>query len=79
MITSKDFEGAGTFFKTTSNMGGIELVVSEDGSMAAYRTWFGDEAKYCRDWQEIKYTNSGKPYIYCQGRRHFLDEFLRTY
>ena len=78
MVTSKDFEGVTTFFKAPSNMGGIELIVSEDGSMAAYRTWFCDEATYCRGWQEIKYTPTGRPYIYCHGRKHYLDEFLRT-
>ena len=58
---------------TICNGGGIEVMLSQSNDEVIYRL-FGKVAKR---WQEVKYTNEGRPYFVAQKTVYYLDEFMR--
>ena len=56
-----------------SNIGSIEIMLSQSGDGIIYR-YFG---KLAKRWQEIKYTNSGRPFFRVNKKAYYLDEFLK--
>lgn len=60
---------------TICNLGGIGLMLSDDGSSVRYQ-WFDNKPTTC--WQPIKYSKSGRPYVRVKNRRYYLDEFIRV-
>lgn len=69
----------GEFFCTTSNCGGIAIVVDDWGEGLLYKECFGQSEHICARWQRIKYTNSEeqRPYFTIYGNRYYLDNFMR--
>lgn len=69
----------GEFFCTTSNCGGIAVVVDDWGERLLYKQCFGQSEDLCNRWQRVKYTNSEepRPYFTIYGRRYYLDNFMR--
>ena len=55
------------------NNGGIEVMLSQSNDEVIYRI-FG---KVAQRWQEIKYTNEGRPYFVAHKTVYYLDEFMR--
>ena len=55
------------------NNGGIEVMLSQSNDGVIYRR-FG---KVAQRWQELKYTNEGRPYFKAHKTVYFLDEFMR--
>lgn len=55
------------------NNGGIEIMFSQSGNELIY-SYFGKVAKR---WQEIKYTNNGRPFFRVNKKVYYLDEFLK--
>ena len=58
---------------TISNLGGIEVMLSQSNDGVIYRL-FG---KVAQRWQEVKYTNEGRPYFVAHKTVYYLDEFMR--
>ena len=58
---------------TICNGGGIEVMLSQSNDEVIYRL-FGKVAKR---WQEIKYTNEGRPFFVAHKTVYYLDEFMR--
>lgn len=54
------------------NDGGIEIMISKKNDEVIYR-YFG---KIAKRWQEIKYTNSGRPFFRVYGRVYYIDQFM---
>lgn len=66
-------------YKTICNFFGIEIEISNCGSMVRYRI---GEKGAISDWKEIHYTKDGRPFFEvskkAHGRaRYYLDEFMR--
>ena len=61
-------------YKTICNSFGMEIEVSNCGSMVRYRI---GENVAVSDWKEIHFTKSGKPYFNCNKIRYYLDEFMK--
>ena len=63
-------------FKSLSNFGGIEIMLSDTNSCEAVKVrFYGD----CNNrWHRIYYNLSGVPYFRFRGRRWRLDEFMRV-
>jgi len=61
-------------YKTLTNSFGIEIEVSNCGSMVRYR--FGENGAVS-EWREIHFTKSGRPYFNCNKTRYYLDEFMK--
>ena len=61
-------------YKTISNSFGIEIEVSNCGSMVRYRI---GENGAVSDWKEIHFTKSGRPYFNRNKTRYYLDEFMK--
>ena len=60
-------------YKAISNMGGIEIMLSNSGDAVIYRR----HGKIARGWQEVKYTNSGRAYFTVNKTRQYLDEYVK--
>lgn len=76
-VTTEDFEACtNRAFLTTSNCGGIEIAISEDG-LIAYADHYMDSVTYSKQWQEIKYTSKGRPFFYYHGAKRYIDDFLK--
>ena len=60
-------------YYTICNNGGIEIMLSQSNDGVIYRL-FG---KVAQRWQEIKYTNEGRPYFVARKTKYYLDEFMR--
>ena len=58
---------------TICNGGGIEVMLNKSNDEVIYRL-FGKVAKR---WQELKYTNEGRPYFVAHKTVYYLDEFMR--
>ena len=58
---------------TICNGGGIEVMLSQSNDEVIYRL-FG---KIAQRWQELKYTNEGRPYFVAHKTVYYLDEFMR--
>lgn len=73
----------GECFCTTSNCGGLGIVVNSDGSGVLWRRYCMDKSHTAQRWQEIKYTFSrneeteARPYFTVYGTRYYLDNFMR--
>lgn len=73
----------GECFCTTSNCGGLGIVVSSDGSGVLWRRYCMDKSHTAQRWQEIKYTfprneeTETRPYFTVYGTRYYLDNFMR--
>lgn len=61
-------------YKTLTNSFGMEIEVSNCGSMVRYRI---GENGAVSDWKEIHFTKSSKPYFNCNKTRYYLDEFIK--
>lgn len=61
-------------YKTLTNSFGIEIEVSNCGSMVRYRI---GENGTVSEWKEIHFTKSGRPYFNCNKTRYYLDEFMK--
>lgn len=57
---------------TLSNHGGFEIELSNDGDSA--RLKYYDKVS---NWQTIKYTFNGDPYVTYYGRRYKLNKFMK--
>lgn len=57
------------------NCGGIEVMFSQSNDGVIYRL-FG---KVAQRWQEIKYTNEGRPYFVARKKVYYLDEFMKIF
>lgn len=63
--------------------GGYCLVLDEYGERALYKVCYNNREDLCARWQRVKYTMPKsdnvcpRPYITIQGRRHYLDNFMR--
>ena len=53
------------------NNGGLEIMIDRTNDKVIYR-YFGNLAKR---WQEIKYTNSGRPFFRVNKKAYYLDMF----
>lgn len=60
-------------YYTICNNGGIEVMFSQSNDGVIYRL-FG---KVAQRWQELKYTNEGRPYFVAHKTVYYLDEFMR--
>ena len=60
-------------YYTICNNGGIEVMLNQSNDEVIYRL-FG---KVAQRWQEVKYTNEGRPYFVAQKTVYYLDEFMR--
>lgn len=73
----------GECFCTTSNCGGLGIVVSSDGSGVLWRRYCMDKSHTAQRWQEIKYTfprneeTEARPYFTVYDTRYYLDNFMR--
>lgn len=73
----------GECFCTTSNCGGLGIVVSSDGSGVLWRRYCMDKSHTAQRWQEIKYTfprneeTEARPYFTVYGTCYYLDNFMR--
>lgn len=73
----------GECFCTTSNCGGLGIVVSSDGSGVLWRRYCMAKSHTAQRWQEIKYTfprneeTEARPYFTVYGTRYYLDNFMR--
>ena len=61
-------------YKTLTNSFGMEIEVSNCGSMVRYRV---GEKGAVSEWKEIHFTKSGRPYFNCNKTRYYLDEFMK--
>jgi hypothetical protein len=61
-------------YKTLCNSFGIEIEVSNCGSMVRCRI---GENGAVSDWKEIHFTKGGRPYFNYGKTRYYLDEFMR--
>lgn len=59
--------------KAISNLGGIEIMLSESGDEVTY-SYYG---KPTGRWQLIKYTAEGRAYFRVGNTREYLDEFIK--
>ena len=59
--------------KCICNYGGVEIEISNNVEMIRYR-WFGEKVSR---WQQIKYTIKGNPYFTINGKREYLDDYMR--
>lgn len=67
----------------TSQWGGYEIEVSNDGGCARVRYTYvkanGEEYNSPRPrWQEIKYNTKGEPFVTYNGKRLLLDNFMKN-
>ena len=60
-------------YYTICNCGGIEVMFNQSNDGVIYRR-FG---KVAQRWQEIKYTNEGRPYFVSRKTKYYLDEFMK--
>lgn len=84
MINKEEFNENICGYKTHSNCIGTSIAITPEGDAIAYREELylgGGETKYeyCRGWQEIKYTNSGRPYFFRHGKKDYVDTYYRIY
>ena len=70
-MKAKEFKAHASY--TICNGGGIEVMQNQSNDEVIYRL-FGKVAKR---WQEVKYTNEGRPYFVAQKTVYYLDEFMR--
>ena len=70
-MKAKEFRTDGYF--TICNNGGIEVMFSQSNDGVIYRL-FG---RVAQRWQEIKYTNDGRPYFVARKTKYYLDEFMK--
>ena len=70
-MKASDFKTEG--YCNICNNGGIEIMFNQSGDGIIY-SYFGKVAKR---WQEIKYTNSGRPFFRVNKKVYYLDEFLK--
>lgn len=61
-------------YKTLTNSFGMEIEVSNCGSMVRYRV---GEKGAVSEWKEIHFTKSSRPYFNCNKTRYYLDEFMK--
>ena len=58
----------------TSNHGGLEIQISEDGEAVKVR----DTHTQCVPrWQQVRFSNKGA-YIIYYNQTHYLDDFIKT-
>ena len=70
-MKANEFKADGYY--TICNDGGIEVMLSQSNDGVIYRL-FG---KVAQRWQELKYTNEGRPYFVARKTKYYLDEFMR--
>ena len=70
-MKASEFKADG--YCTICNNGGIEVMFSQSNDGVIYRL-FG---KVAQRWQEIKYTNEGRPYFVAHKTVYYLDEFMK--
>ena len=70
-MKAKEFKAHG--YCAICNNGGIEVMQNQSNDEVIYRL-FGKVAKR---WQEVKYTNEGRPYFVAHKTVYYLDEFMR--
>ena len=63
-----------TAYKTICNSYGIEIEISNCGSMVRCRI---GENGAVSDWKEIHFTKKGKPYFNYGKTKYYLNEFMR--
>ena len=61
-------------YKSICNFFGIEIEVSNCGSMVRYRI---GENGTVSEWKEIHFTKAGKPYFNARHTRYYLNEFMK--
>ena len=59
--------------KCVCNWGGIEIMLNNAGDSVIYR-YFG---KLAKRWQEVKYTTTGRAFFTINGRRQYMEDYLR--
>ena len=70
-MKASEFKSDG--FYSICNNGGIEVMLSQSNDGVIYRRY----GKIAQRWQEIKYTNDGRPYFVARKTKYYLDEFMR--
>ena len=70
-MKASEFKAHGYY--TISNLGGIEVMFSQSNDGVIYRL-FG---KVAQRWQEVKYTNEGRPYFVAHKKVYYLDDFMK--
>ena len=70
-MKASDFKAHG--YCNICNGGGIEVMFSQSNDGVIYRL-FG---KVAQRWQDIKYTNDGRPYFVARKTVYYLDEFMK--
>ena len=70
-MKAKEFKAHASYI--ICNGGGIEVMLNQSNDEVIYRR-FG---KVAQRWQELKYTNEGRPYFVAHKTVYYLDEFMR--
>ena len=62
-------------YLTISNIGGIEIEISDSGEAVRFRMYDGTVS----NWQEIKFDDNGETYFLAYSDRYYLNQFTKLW